>query len=274
MTANASIVLYNTPQQLVSEAVDNLRQCPDIKEIYLIDNSPRGEAYMLNNVHYIHNRRNLGYGRAHNIAIKQTLASDIPLHLVLNADVHFTAETISRCINAMEQNPDYGQLMPKVFYPDGTVQYLCKLLPSPLDLFGRRFLPHKLITKRLEKFEMRPTGYDKIMDVPYLSGCFMMLRCDALRKVGLFDEHYFLYPEDVDLTRRIHRYYKTVFYPDISVVHDHRQESYHSWRMAWIHFVNMACYFNKWGWNTLTDRERKAFNRRAIEENFPPEWHE
>ncbi|HBZ33495.1 MAG TPA: glycosyl transferase family 2, partial [Bacteroidales bacterium] len=64
MTANASIVLYNTPQQLVSEAVDNLRQCPDIKEIYLIDNSPRGEAYMLNNVHYIHNRRNLGYGRA------------------------------------------------------------------------------------------------------------------------------------------------------------------------------------------------------------------
>ncbi|MBQ9439148.1 MAG: glycosyltransferase family 2 protein [Paludibacteraceae bacterium] len=272
MKCNASIVLYNTPLGLVNEAVHNLRACPEICEIYLIDNSPRGEIETMEGVKYIHNRRNLGYGRAHNIAIKHTLSSDVPLHLVLNADVHFTPQAITQCIKAMEDNPDYGQLMPKIYYPNGEVQHLCKLLPSPLDLFGRRFLSRKLIAKRLDRFEMRPTGYNKPMDVPYLSGCFMLLRCSALRKVGLFDEHYFLYPEDIDLTRRIHRYYRTMFFPDVEVIHDHRQESYHSWKMAWIHFVNMACYFNKWGWNMLTDKERKAFNKRAIEENFPADY--
>ena len=111
----------------------------------------------------------------------------------------------------------------------------------------------------MERFEMRASGYDHVMDVPYLSGCFMFLRTDTLKRVGLFDERYFLYPEDIDLTRRIHAVCRTVYYPDVQVVHHHARGSYRNPKMLAVHLWNMAKYFNKWGW--LHDPERKRVNR-------------
>jgi len=96
------------------------------------------------------------------------------------------------------------------------------------------------------------------MDVPYLSGCFMFLRVAALKEVGTFDERFFMYPEDIDLTRRIHRKYRTVFYPEVSIVHHHAQSSYKNGKMMWIHGLNLIEYFNKWGW--IFDKERKKIN--------------
>ena len=86
----------------------------------------------------------------------------------------------------------------------------------------------------------------------------MLLRTEALLKSGLFDERFFMYPEDIDLTRRIHRDFLTLYYPSETIVHAHRQASYHSLRMLWIHATNMIRYFNKWGW--LFDSERRLFN--------------
>ena len=63
--------------------------------------------------------------------------------------------------------------MPQILYPNGEVQYLCKLLPTPLDLFGRRFIPFKAFQeKRNAWYEMHWSGYEKVMEVPSLSGCF------------------------------------------------------------------------------------------------------
>jgi GT2 family glycosyltransferase len=162
----------------------------------------------------------------------------------------------------MYNNTDIGHLMPKVLYPDGQIQYLCKLIPTPFDLIFRRFLPENWTKKRRDKFELRASGYSKIMDVPYLSGCFMFLRTKALEEIGLFDERFFMYPEDIDLTRRIHRKYRTVFYPEVSVIHNHAQSSYKSLRMLWIHISNMIKYFNKWGW--IFDNERKKINKAIL----------
>ena len=75
----------------------------------------------------------------------------------------------------------------------------------------------------------------------------MFLRCDSLRKVGLFDPRYFMYPEDIDLTRRINQHYRTVMYPAVEITHNHAQGSYHSTRLLWIHITNMIKYFIKWG---------------------------
>jgi GT2 family glycosyltransferase len=152
--------------------------------------------------------------------------------------------------------------MPKVYYPDGEIQYLCKLLPTPFDLIFRRFLPNSWTKKQTEKFELRNSGYNKILDVPYLSGCFMLLRTDALKEVGLFDERFFMYPEDIDLTRRINRKFRTVFYPEVSIVHHHARSSYLNLKMLWIHTTNMIRYFNKWGW--FFDRERKIINKKTL----------
>jgi GT2 family glycosyltransferase len=155
--------------------------------------------------------------------------------------------------------------MPKVLYPDGEIQHLTKLVPSPFDLIFRRFIPLKSWKeKRNFKYELRFSGYDKIANVPYLSGCFMFLRIEALQNVGMFDERFFMYPEDIDLTRRIHKKYKTIYYPFVSIVHEHEKASFKSFKMMKIHMFNMIKYFNKWGW--FFDSERKLFNKQILDE--------
>ncbi len=261
---NASIVLYNNKFEEIEQLVRILRMTETVDKIYLIDNSPVSNAGFTNlNATYIYNNRNIGYGAAHNIALRQSITQNTDYHLVVNPDISFNPEILDVMVSFMNNNTEIGHLMPKIFYPDGQIQYLCKLIPAPFDLLFRRFLPEGWTKKRREKFEMRNTGYNRTMDVPYLSGCFMFLRVSSLRDVGLFDERFFMYPEDIDLTRRIHRKYRTVFYPEVSAVHNHAQDSYKSIRMLWIHTLNMIKYFNKWGW--IFDNERRKVNKKISE---------
>jgi len=256
---NASIVLYKHTPAEIKPLVETLQKAKNVSTVFLVDNSPVKDAeFEKMDVKYIFNNKNLGYGAAHNIAIRKTLETNIPYHLVVNPDISFEAEILEKMESFLNKNTEIAHLMPKILYPNGEIQYLCKLLPSPFDLIFRRFLPEKWTKKRTEKFEMRKSGYDKLMDVPYLSGSFMFLRAEALREVGLFDERFFMYPEDIDLTRRLHAKHRTVFYPDAQVVHNHARASYKNTKMLYIHIVNMIKYFNKWGW--IFDKERREMN--------------
>ena len=262
---NISIVLYKTPEEQLFPLLDELQKVRSLNRIYLIDNSPVKSdkfASLPLPVTYIFNNANLGYGKAHNIALRESVYDEIPYHLVLNSDIEVKASDIDYLRDFIEQNPLVGHIMPKVVYPDGSVQYLAKMLPTPLDLFGRRFLPRKWMAKRTEQFELRFTGYSRPMNVPYLSGCFMFLRTKAVLQARLFDERYFMYPEDLDLTRTIHRDWLTLFLPSVTIVHHHAKASYHSLRYLWIHMVNLCRYFNKWGW--FRDEERKFYNDRLL----------
>ena len=260
---NTSIVLYNHSVVEIEPLIKSLRQSKQVDEMFLIDNSPvRNPDFEKLPATYIFNNKNLGYGAAHNIAIRKTIEQDIPFHLVVNPDIEFESSILEELEDFMQKNSDVGLLMPKVLYPTGEIQYLCKLLPKPSDLFFRRFLPNTWYQQSNQRFELRQSGYDKLMDVPYLSGCFMLLRTQALKNVGLFDERFFMYPEDIDLTRRIHREYRTVFYPNVSVIHNHTQGSYKSGLLLWVHLINMIRYFNKWGW--FFDAERKKVNEETL----------
>jgi GT2 family glycosyltransferase len=264
---NVSIVLYRPDWKQVGALTQVLLESQYVDRVYWIDNSPQAAEQLhlqSNRISYQHNSTNLGYGAAHNIAIRESIYDDVPFHLVVNPDIILEANDLDRMVDFVAQNPLVGSLMPKVTYPDGQLQYLCKLLPTPLDVFARRFLPSSWTAQRNHRYEMRASGYDKIMNVPYLSGCFMLLRTQAVKQARLFDERFFMYPEDMDLTRRIHRNYLTVYFPHVTIIHDHAKESYKSLKMLWIHVVNMCKYFNKWGW--LRDAERKAFNDTAIRE--------
>jgi GT2 family glycosyltransferase len=264
---SGSIVLYKSDKSVQKTIADFLNTPLPVK-LYLVDNSPT-EALKLSlaqfiadkRVEYIFNGANVGFGAAHNIAIRKVL-NETKYHLVLNPDVSFGTSVIEQLVKYLEQHKDVGLVIPKVVYPDGKLQYVCKLLPTPVDLIFRRFLPGKMIEKRLEKFEMREMGYNREVEVPYLSGCFMFLRTDALKKVGLFDERFFMYPEDIDLTRRIYKEYKTMYYPGAEIVHEHARESYKSMKLFYIHIVNMIRYFNKWGW--IFDKERRKINREVL----------
>lgn len=261
---NASIVLYKHSFKDVEALITTLLSTRAVSTLYLIDNSPAKTPEFENiGAHYFFVGKNAGYGAGHNIAIRKTIEANIPYHLVLNPDIELKTEILGVIENFMNKNSEIGLLMPKILFPDGEIQYLCKLLPTPFDLIFRRFLPSSWTKKRTEKFELRSSGYNKTMDVPYLSGCFMFLRTDALKKAGLFDERFFMYPEDIDLTRRINSDYKTVFYPGVSVVHQYEKGSYKGFKLLFIHTVNMIRYFCKWGW--IFDRERKERNKETLQ---------
>ncbi len=258
---NISIVTYCPDWQgEVLPLAEELLKVQALHRLYIVDNSPLPFATSLPcKVQYIHTGKNLGYGRAHNIAIRESIFDEIPLHLVMNSDILVKAEDIDALCAFMQSQPAVGQLMPRVVNPQGELQHLCKLLPTPFDVFGRRFLPASWMRKRNARYELHHADYTRPMNVPYLSGCFMLLRTKAVQKARLFDERYFMYPEDIDLTRTIHRDYLTLYYPAVTIVHNHKKASYHSWRMLWVHIVNMCRYFNKWGW--FIDPERRLFNK-------------
>lgn len=264
----ASIVTYHHSSQELEEVLNSLLSAP-ICKLFLIDNSKNDLLRKLekdsNKIHYIHNE-NIGYGGGHNIAIREALMLGTEYHIVVNPDVYFNGGVIEYLSAYMEKNKDVGLVMPQILYPNGETQYLCKLLPTPMDLIGRRFCPfEKYVKKMNERYELRFTGYDKIMTVPFLSGCFMFLRADALNKVQGFDERYFMYAEDLDLSRRIGEFYKTVFNPTVFIYHSYEKGSYKNGKLLRYHILSIIKYFNKWGW--FFDKKRRTINK-TITSNF------
>jgi len=209
---------------------------------------------------------NVGFSVSHNKAIRHILENvngKPGYHLIMNPDVYFGEEALEKLVDFMEANKDVGLVMPKILYPDHGVQYLCKLLPTPFDLLGRRFMPGFLkafFKRRFEAYEFRDRDYDKVMEAPHLSGCFMMVRAGVFEKVGLFDERFFIYLEDVDMSRRIHAEFKTIYYPGVHVFHHYHKGSYKRFRHLKYHVWSAVKYFNKWGW--FFDKERKKINKR------------
>ncbi len=262
----ASIVAFESkPEELKQSALSFLNL--DVPKLLLIiDHSPTDDLKTVCNFPdtlYFHHPENRGFGAGHNIAIRKTI-NHSPYHLVLNPDINFEPDVLPELLSFLEKNKDVAHLMPKIVDAQGNLQHLAKLLPTPADLIFKRFFPSSFYKKRKEKFQLLFTDYSKPMNVPYLSGCFMLLRTQALQDVGLFDERFFMYPEDIDLTRRLHAKYKTLYYPYVTVVHRHEASSYKSTKMLWVHLSNMIKYFNKWGW--CFDSERKLMNRNTLTE--------
>lgn len=262
----ASIVTFHTSHKDLSRLIDCVIKS-SVKRLFIIDNSSNDELRDFvkdkSCIIYIHSL-NLGYGSGHNVAIRKAIDEGADYHVVLNPDIYWDGDAIGEMESFMDKNPDVGQVMPKIIYPNGNTQYLCKLLPTPMDLLGRRFLPIKAYQEKHDyMYELHWSGYDKEMEVPSLSGCFMFLRCSVLKKIGGFDERYFMYAEDLDLCRRIGEISKTMYYPGASVVHEYEKGSYKSKKLLKYHIVSIIKYFNKWGW--FFDSYRRKKNSNCIE---------
>lgn len=265
-TLSCSIVLYKHKPDDISPLINCILATTINVKLYLIDNSPTNELSVLatsDSIEYIFNNANVGYGAGHNIAMRKALGTS-KYHVVLNPDILFNAGTLENIYRFIEQYPEVGHVMPKIVYADGSIQYTCKLVPTPFDLIIRRFLPASFTKHRKSYFEMHKSGYNKTMEVPYLSGCFMFLRLAVVEQVGFFDERFFMYPEDIDLTRRINKVAKTVFYPGAQAIHGYERGSYKSKTLLWIHLTNMIKYFNKWGW--FFDRDRRMINKKILQQ--------
>ena len=261
-----SIVTYKQKLEELEKCLNSLKS-PLISRIYIVDNSKMKEiadfCQQYSNVIYIASD-NVGYGAGHNQAIHLVLKTDEKYHLVLNSDVYFESSIMNELAVYMDAHKDVAQVQPNVIYPNGTMQYTCRLLPTPINLIFRRFLPRWLVEKTDDRYLLKFNDHKTEMNVPYHQGSFMFFRTACFNMVGLFDERFFMYPEDIDITRRMHKYYKTMFWPGVTIVHAHRAASYKSKKMLIIHIKNMIKYFNKWGW--VFDSERKQWNRNLLKE--------
>lgn len=261
-----SIVLYNNEQELVHNLIKQFLNTNLKVRLILVDHSPTNKLKDITeqeHVTYIHNPTNPGFGAGHNVAVKE-IGNLSKYHVVINPDIYYNSGALEAIVHYMDRNADVGALMPRIEYPNGNIQHLAKLLPTPVDYFVRRFVPIKYVKEKINKrFELRMFNYDQIIEVPFLSGCFLVFRNHVFNAVSGFDENMFMYAEDIDICRRIINLgYKTVYYPEVTVFHDHQKKSFSNPHVFAVYLKSHIYYFNKWGW--IFDQERRRINKRIL----------
>ena len=194
---------------------------------------------------------NPGYGRAVNRLVEQL--GHLPPYIgVLNTDLSWQPDTFELLLAWLKQHPNVNLAVPQILDEAGIPQKLCKHHPTVLALFSRRFVPDWLKPTWLKRYDrwyvMSDQNYQQVFEVPYLSGCCMLIRSEAFRLVGGFDERYFLYLEDADLTRSLAIDGCCVHLPVAGVVHGWRRGNYGNLELMTVNLVSAWRYFCKWGW--------------------------
>ncbi|MDP4092253.1 MAG: glycosyltransferase family 2 protein [Bacillota bacterium] len=243
VTYNNEKIIENTINSIVSNIKNGISYI-----IYVVDNaSTDGTVEKIRclegNIRIIENKKNVGFGAGHNTVIDLL---DSNYHIIINPDISVIDSAIEDMFKYCENNVDIGLLSPLIKYPDGEIQYLCKHNPTFIDLFIRLVLPG-LFKKRQNYFTMRETGYNKIFEIEYATGCFMFFRTEVFKKIKGFDENIFLYLEDADITRRVNQVSKSIFYTNAAVIHEWQRGAHKSLKLMWINVKSAAYYFKKWG---------------------------
>lgn len=261
-----SIVAFNNDPKMLTAAIRSTLDSSLRTACTVVDNSSNTSLrqYVLDSgARYIHAGKNLGFGAAHNLALTENIDT-AEFCLIENPDIQFSSGVLETLYGFMLNEASVGLVMPKILYPDGRNQNLCKRLPAPHDLFIRRFLGpfgRTILKAQSEKYELSNVAMNVPWNVPCLSGCFMFVRSSVLKQVGLFDERYFMYMEDFDLCRRIGSRARTVYYPQVSITHEYAKGSYVNPRLLGHHILSSFRYFKKWGW--YFDKEKENLNRRV-----------
>jgi len=269
LKVTATIVVYQPRMDWLLKSIQSFTDKDNFsKKLYLIDNSPTPnevlQALESEKIEYIFNNRNLGFGKAHNQGIKKAIADGSDFHLILNPDVQFDSDILIELTNVLTNDETIGLISPKIVYENGEIQRLCKLLPNPKHLIFRRFLKNSPSLEQLnQELELQTFGYDQVAEIPWLSGCFLLARTSHLQKIGGFDERFFMYMEDIDLSRRSLCHFKNIFYPHVTIRHFYEKGSYKSIKLTVIHLISAIQYFTKWGW--IYDRQREITNQETLE---------
>ncbi len=220
------IVNWNTRQYL-RECLKSLAEhAPAGTEVVVVDNaSVDGSAEMVRAefpwVRLIRNETNVGYAAGNNQAIK---ASRGEMVLLLNPDTRVTPGAIEELVACLHRHDKAGAAAPKLVYPDGRLQYSCRTFPTPdtvvwdVLLFSRLF-PR---SRRFGKYRMTWWDYSDERPVEQPMASALMFRRAALEQVGLFDEQFPIFFNDVDLCKRMwDAGWQIWFTPRAVVVHAH-----------------------------------------------------
>ncbi len=248
ISVTACIVTYNNAT-CIKECIESILKETKIKNFKLIvsDNcSTDGTVPLIKSVFpevsIIENSYNGGFGYGHNKVLREIKSK---YHLVINPDIVFGEDIISKLVSYMEENDDVGMITPKVLNRDGTEQYLPKRDPSIRYVIVSKFKPFKHFrdeyTRKMEKLETAT-------EIDSCTGCFFMIRTQLFKKLKGFDNRFFMYYEDADLSRRARKYQKLIFYPEGYVYHDWKRDNMHSLSGVLSFLKSMMIYFKKWKW--------------------------
>lgn len=271
-TINASVVTYYTKEKHLIDVSKSFHAVNLTKKLIFVDNSqaPYIETFAQDHsIDYIKMPYNKGFGAAHNEAIFQ-YAKECRYFLVLNPDVIIPEGAIEGLCAFMDENPTVVLSSPLIRNPDGSIQYVHKRLPSFSILFTRRFLPKflkSLFQQKLDLYELRDQKFVEPLSIPNISGCFMLFRSEALLKLNGFDERFFMYLEDIDISRRATELGDVVLFPNVSIIHEWARGSYHSFKLMRINIESTFKYFIKWLGRpmNLPNYEVKPFKKESKE---------
>lgn len=226
MKLSIVIVNYNVKYILeqclhsVFAAIQNIEA-----EVFVVDNnSVDGSCTMITEkfpwVHLIENKENVGFSKANNQAIRISKGEYI---LLLNPDTVVEEDTFTKTIAFMDEHPQGGGL--GVAMIDGKGKFLPESkrgLPTLSVSFYKMFGFHKVFphSKRFNYYYLGHLSNNEVHEIEILSGAFMLMRKSVLDKIGLLDEEYFMYGEDIDLSYRIIKAgYKNYYYPHTTIIH-------------------------------------------------------
>lgn len=208
---------------------------------------------------------NVGYGSAHNLALQELTST---FHLMLNPDVTLDAECLNEGIQYLLANPDIAIVSPQACDQVGARQSLCKTYPALLTFLVRGYFPaaaRQYFAQRLASFEMHTLSEtEPTPGIPIVSGCFMLCRTGYLHAVGGFDENYFLYFEDFDLSLRIHQQGEIAYVPAMRIRHTGGHAARKGFRHLLLFAKSALRFYNTHGWR-LFRQERMEIPRSAAE---------
>jgi GT2 family glycosyltransferase len=223
------IVAWRT-RDLLRACLNSILSCPEAAHIFVVDNaSADGTAEMVNDefprVELIVNDENAGFAAANNQAIR---AGHSPLLLLLNPDTEIRPGALGALVEAFGPEDKIGAVAAQLVLPDGSIQRSCRGFPEPapvlFDALGlSRLFPRSEV---LGRYRMTYWRHDSRREVDQPMASALALRREALADVGLFDEEFPLYFNDVDLCYRLRQGgWKIVFEPRAKVLHHHGQST-------------------------------------------------
>ena len=233
------------------EGGDALRIGDYAVEVYVVDNaSSDGSPEMVREdfpgVTLVAGKANLGFTRGNNVALRRCRGRYV---LLLNPDTRVVGDALSRMLDYMEAHPDAGVLGPQLRYGDGSLQSSRRRFPTLMTAFWESTLLQNWFPRNrwARAYSLADTPDDLVQDVDWVVGACMLMRGEAIQQVGLLDEHFFMYSEELDWCRRIVAAgWRVVYFPQAVIIHYEGQSSGQMVPARHIHFqTSKIRYFRK-----------------------------
>ncbi len=253
MNLSIIIVNYKTPAILKLCIGSIIKSIKDLRyEIIVVDIDAREEdsddiKEKFPGIKLIPQKENVGYSRSVNLGIKNS-NPDSEYLLILNADIVIIENAISELVRFLNINYDAGMAGPQLLNFNNTIQYSSFLFYTPAIVFYRRLPIGRIgfVKKAVDKFLMKDYDHRTDKNVDWLMGSAMMIRRKALDMVGLMDERFFMYFEDVDWCRRFwENNWRVVYHPAAKMAHYHGKQSSGFGKYTIIHILSAFKYFKK-----------------------------